>query len=559
MNSENILLDAPGHESPEVTLLDKKDTAVSGEFDTLLEQGNTYLKEQEYAKAAECFEKARKTDITRENEVLDSLAKAYVGCEDAIRAMYWLECASEELGKEGYEHDLMTLYQTGVAGSELKEEAENYFVIVAKEEKKREAEERRKSLKDYYGPEKPDYPRSFTDKLRELIEFERTLPYKIRDINKELKDANGKKEEKLKTDLELLNKKHESLLNECKAEKEKCHAEQNFFFEYPMSIENRYSSVKKYRKSKGHCLYGFGSEDALPFYLNDEGYDTIYDTSLHAAKIDGKYCHVPTTYLTGEKDFFFFDEKNVKGYIKDKDYDVKDAELFISDYFRNNLVAKLGFLKQFLVGDSRFITLYCDWDYMKEHADEKYEMAYLWDTDVLYVNSYSDYCDKLESLQTYYDAAKDLTDLYLPIGEDKTFKDMKEYVIAWSFDSQSMCTDVDCYDMRYMKKAFLILHNNKIIAIVLPKQSADVIKIHARKCTVRDENYQLRTYNRVESIRREAGTNWEYYVATTMDYIAFKLGNRLKPVDLTEAKPEGLPGDLWRLWIRFRYAQNVEK
>ena len=48
-------------------------------------------------------------------------------------------------------------------------------------------------------------------------------------------------------------------------------------------------------------------------------------------------------------------------------------------------------------------------------------------------------------------------------------------------------------------------------------------------------------------------------MVTTLDYIAFKLGNKLVPVDITEKKPDGLPGDLWRLWLRFRYAQNAEK
>ena len=110
-----------------------------------------------------------------------------------------------------------------------------------------------------------------------------------------------------------------------------------------------------------------------------------------------------------------------------------------------------------------------------------------------------------------------------------------------------------------MKKAFVIMHNNKIIAIVLPKKSADVVKVHANLCKVWDENDHLWYFNKVESIRRESGTNWEYYVATTLDYIAFKLGNKLAPVDITEKKPDGLPGDLWRLWLRFRYAQNAEK
>lgn len=559
MSSENRLFDAPVHEPLEMTLLSEADVSISenDQFTALVNQGNVYLESKEFIKAAECFEMARKSDVVRETELLDGLAKAYIGCKDVIRAMYWLECASEEFGKEKYEHDLMTLYQTGAAGSDLKEEAEKYFIAFAKAEKKKKAEERRKALQNYFGPEKPDYPQSFIDKMKQLIEFERTLPYKLRDINKELKDAKGAKEEKLKKERELLNERHELLLNECKAEK--CHAEQEFFFEYPVSRENRYSAVKNYRKSGGHSLYAFGAENAQPFYLNDEGYDTIYDSSLHAEKVDGHYCHVPSTYLAGEKDFFYFDEKNRKGYIKDKDYDVTDAELFVSDYFRGDLVAKLDFLKQFLVDDDRFITLYCDWDYMKAHADEKYDMTYLWDTDTLLVDPYSDHRDKSENLLAYYNAARDLTELYLPIGEDKKFKNMKEYVIEWSLDSQGNCTDESCYDLRYMKKAFLIMHNDKIIAIVLQKKSADVIKLHANKCAVRDENNQVRYFNRVESIRRESGTNWEYYVATTMDYIAFKLGHQLKPVDLTEAKPEGLPGDLWRLWIRFRYAQNVEK
>ena len=100
MSSENILLDAPGYESSEVTLLDKKENVIFGGFDALLEQGNTCLEKKDFIKAAEYFEKARKTDITRENEVVDGLAKAYFGCKDEIRAMYWMGCASEEFGKE---------------------------------------------------------------------------------------------------------------------------------------------------------------------------------------------------------------------------------------------------------------------------------------------------------------------------------------------------------------------------------------------------------------------------------------------------------------------------
>lgn len=58
-------------------------------------------------------------------------------------------------------------------------------------------------------------------------------------------------------------------------------------------------------------------------------------------------------------------------------------------------------------------------------------------------------------------------------------------------------------------------------------------------------------YHVVETYLQE-GTNWEHYVATTMEHITRKCSGNLLPLDVTETKPEGLPDILWRFWIRQR-------
>ncbi len=553
----------------EHTLLSQQDTSAATGFDALLEQGNAHLAKGDYQQAAECFEKARKADLVRENEVMEGLAKAYRGCGDGIRALYWLVCAAEEVGDQRYEQEIMELYMTGVAGAALKEEAEAYFNELAKAEERRIKEERKAEILKNMGPRKEAFPQSFMEKLQKLIDFEeicicskyetdrKLRPQYRHNDNRTFAEKTAEEERIIHADEEIV-KQYAAMLVECREEKERLGIKGTYFFDSPVKRLNQLDEMRNFRQKGGYSLYNeYGKSDAEHYYTEQQGYD-IRSYEMRAT-VD--HIHVPDTVLEGEVDFFFLDRQNRHIPREMKDMDVSDAVLYTNWDYQGKLIGTLDFLAPFLV-DDRYVTLYADWAYMREHKEEKYEISYLWDTDVLIACRYKDvddivtsWNDPLESLQTYYDASKDLTAMYLPIGENQTFSNMKEYVIGWGYDSHNMRENGDAYDVRYMKKAIVLLHGGMIRAIVLPRKTSDIIKIHGHFCPM-GESSLSKGYDRIESIRREPGPNWEYFVATTMNHIAKKLGDQLKPLDLTEERPEGLPADLWRFWIKCRYNQQ---
>lgn len=552
-------------------------------FDIYVKQADEFWENQEFKEAAICYEEARRSDLSRESELFEILARTYLRCGDSIRAIYWFECAAEEFGMDDYRQDLMELYQTGVVGKELKDKADQYFEDLKKTEEEREREKRRAAILKDITHEKAEYPEKLVAKMKKLIEFERTYVYKLRDFDRDERGADGETLKKIKRDRQNLNKRYEELLDECRKEKVNCNVRQDFFFEYPLLKGPRGRVVDSFRKDGGYSLYWANEEKPKSFYMKEQGYDIIYNSSLHAKEFRGldldhiyynhnhwdtgrdmdveRYVHVPATKIGGELEFSFLDEKNGTQCIKDVQQDVSNAKLCLSrDFYRKPLIAGIEYFKRFLI-NNKSIILYCDWEYLKEHLEENmeesYEIAYLWDSDILYVENYDDNLAPLVSLDHYCLASKVLTEIGLPVGEKRYFKDMKEYIMKWGPNYTYECKEEYCADYRFMKKASIIMHGEKIIAILLPKESSEVIKVHAGSLQIVDGKYT--EYKRkVSSIRLEPGANWEYFVATTMDALAFQFKDKLPVFDITEQKPEGLPADLWRLWVRFRYASNAD-
>ncbi len=548
--------------SEDMTLLDSTDkseeTALVLAFKNY--NGETESGQPNYEKAAEYFEKARREDVTKEAEFLLSMARAYRECGKSIHAIHWFKRAISDYGMNEAEPELMKLYQTGVVGKELKEKADKYIATVEKADK----EQRINNLLEEYEKNKVDYPESFLSDLNYLLAFEKeyvelinsTKPLRVPPLKKGLFGGNKREIEKIQAknkEYEEVRKSQAELYEDDKKraleEKEALGIKGKLFFEYPLLTENARNCVRLFRKdldvlgtSKNYSLYSFGNKQALEFYLYDEGYDV-------------REFHGACTYEAGEL-FLFMADENGKLITKDN-LDGNNIRLYTcpaNSYTPR--VATFNYVKKLLV-DTRFILLHRDWEYFKEHRDEKYTLKYLWDYDYRIVDRYRTSLSVDESLKNYYMGSKDLTDCYADLAENYQ-NSMRKYFSDNNMKNIAGADDGEPYDERYMKKALLVYAGDRIVAVAIPRKEADVILVHGnlRKINLDINDEEYTRFTEVESITLEKGTKWEYYLATTIHYLAVYQAKQLKPVDGTEIKPEGIPDKLWRLWLRARYANQ---
>ncbi len=367
-------------------------------------------------------------------------------------------------------------------------------------------------------------PESFKKKLKDLLEYQRTG------------DA-----------------KKTALAEELRAEKAAGKIDGKFFFEYPDTFgktTRQYILDKK--KPGGFSIYRFGNTKEENYFSPEQGYKGIGS-------------HWSETGRDSELNLVIWD----KGKLVNKEYPEGKNETLYMDGHKSNRWISWKFLCQ-LLSDKLYLPLYCDREYLKNHQNEKYTIEYIMDTELRYAPLPEKAQSVEEMIMSLYLGMPELTEAFFALKKGgnkyKKFRDVFVNEIKEvngdkdGKDTIKFESDHKLYShMRYMKRGIVVWHAKKIIAILIPKRSANINVVcgpHVER-RINDKYVYLR---KVDGLGIEPGPNWEYYVATTIDYIATNLTQYLSVgMDVAEQKPEGLPDDLWSLWIRMRYENFVKK
>ena len=124
-----------------------------------------------------------------------------------------------------------------------------------------------------------------------------------------------------------------------------------------------------------------------------------------------------------------------------------------------------------------------------------------------------------------------------------------------------------CYigeDWRVQKKACILWYYKQIAAIFVPKEPESILKInyiYDRPFLVVHQ-YSREEKNigcRVDQIEEKKSQNGLADLASTMDYVVKELSVHMKPVDIMGTCADGVPEELWRLWIEKRYLAGKER
>lgn len=568
MSNEKTLADTPLEEKKDAvmgTLMDAADmqSKTDDQMQELLKKVQEHNNNGEYEQMIKVLETCMRLEPSNGYLVL-LVAMAYRDDGKKIQAVHWFRKAFSEFGVAEAERELMQLYATGIAGPDCKKQAEEYFAAEeAKAEAEKKAEEERKETEkreenlaaiEELGPRKTELPESLVAKMHDLLEYEKTYLESIRNVkfqevpekkgfiftNKKeierIQKANLEKENQLKKYAE----DHKQKIDELKEEKQKLGIQETLFFEYPFVTQ----STNWYRNAeKGNDIYR---------YRRSVVHGDVYSSSV--GSIDMRVFY--SNYILGEMGFYLFDgDKQINA-----DYPVgKNERLYFTDRYYSRRVRPFYLRDQYANNDG-YIVLYCDREYMKDHADEWFSYFYLWDSQNKKGSEPkgNDCKDAKQSLKEYYECNTELTSKYIPIGENKKYRDFHEYVVKNSYEMIPMGGEEYKYvEECFAKKAMVVKHNDKIVAIILPKKKQKLIHIHSTTETYTGKDGKEGLIKHVNYVRRRFNeASWEYVTFTAMHSLACLYNSELPPFDVTEIKPEGLPDELWRMWIRLRTAKQ---
>ncbi len=224
-------------------------------------------------------------------------------------------------------------------------------------------------------------------------------------------------------------------------------------------------------------------------------------------------------------------------------------------------------LCKLMKGDDFFV-LYSDREYIKNNMEDMYTAQYIWNDRLTYVDRQLPKRSFQEVKNNIFEGSPILAEAFFDLrGDNKCRAFWKALeseargmeALPYSTDQQREYERNHNFESedRFMKMGLIIWHNQKIVAILIPYAVANIIRISGPMVSLKIDGKAMNA-RKVEAVVIEQGPNWEYYVATTIDYIARSLLLDLsKPIDVTEQKPEELTDELWSLWVRLRHGMKL--
>jgi hypothetical protein len=542
---------------------------ICGELGQLYFTGFYGTETPDYEKAIAYFKQQIQLDPAQGHRSVLQLAQAYRNRENYFQAIHWYKKGMSEYGIAECEDELWDLYMTGVGGEDLKNQAKARMERKAQEAGKTAKETDAETAGEQQKPEqaseesreeqateqasplewdRTEYPRSFTDKMEQLLAFEmqiRSIPEEA-EVPKRKRGlfSNKAEVERIEADNARLRQKKENDMTRCKQikkelaeEKTKLGTDREFFFDIPQVTyaDPYYIKNKYYQNVGGHSLYTGYLNAHAPLLWDWSGYHfDVYED------------HIGETYVQDELNFYMCDEQ---GKLVDKNYAGTGRKYLYFGNHRKERAQSLDLLKPLMESDL-YIRLFYDWKYIEEHLNDKYAVNYLWDTDLCEGYSNRDIPDAESMIQRYGGYCPELTVLNtLPYGG------FEPYLLD---NDRDICCGDSLYaqgiegirDFRFMKKAAIVWSHQKVRAILLPKTVSPVVKI-----TIQMDG---RKNFRVLDLAFETGSNLAFQNASTVALACACLKEDMPRFDVTMERPKELPYELWRLWIQLYYAQDVK-
>lgn len=397
------------------------------------------------------------------------------------------------------------------------------------------------------------------NKMQELVNFEKTWWWKSKKTPKRVPEKKGiiftnKKEiEKIKQENAVLlreqtegKEKYAQMLADLMKEKQENHVTEQLFFESPLLTCSNDAEIH-HLKTCGEALYGYGKTENR---ISDFAYSV---GAGRTGKVD------MITYLSGEAWLYIYDKEH--NFICYKNPKGNGERLYFDGMNYESAKCKYEDMLTALC-DQEYLCLYSDLELLKNSQEKQFELQYIWDfrNQAIYSSEkikelYDEqgWKDADENIEAYFSNAKKMTDFYVKTCEG--VMSYRDRVVNWP--NEKYCGDNErgcCYEIFARKKALVFSCDNHIAAILIPKEETEVLNIRGNSMpftsTTKDEYQQ---HYCIKEIFNNPGTNWEFYAASTMHYVAYQLKDKMKPMNLRERKPEGMPDSMWRLWIRMRF------
>lgn len=368
--------------------------------------------------------------------------------------------------------------------------------------------------------------------------------------NEELKQNQEQAEKKYRE----INEEFSDLLQEEDGEKNK----KGVFFEVPYDSEKSFESFCEENQVEP-MLYRFRDENS---YEDEE-----------------KKAHLSLTRTVGELHFSFRDKEGQR--IKSAD-EIEKSSLYEEGFYPFKECKLDEVLSYFQ--DEKFCVLYSDEELLLENKEGAYRLSYICDMDVVsYADEVKKYPLKAFDIQHMLGRLEEqntcLTQIftkdyenysdYIYSHEEKNAPMPKIYSQEEILKNYTESNEAGkyCYigeDWRVQKKACILWYYKQIAAIFVPKEPESILKInyiYDRPFLVVHQ-YSREEKNigcRVDQIEEKKSQNGLADLASTMDYVVKELSVHMKPVDIMETCADGVPEELWRLWIEKRYLAGKER
>lgn len=384
--------------------------------------------------------------------------------------------------------------------------------------------------------------------------YYRKRPLRILEEESEIEDWNEKlkqKQEHAEENYQEVKKEFLALYQRELGKEEKI----GVFFETPYNPERSFRTYCK-ENEKNQILYRFGNENS---YEDEE-----------------KKTHLSITRTVGELHFSFRDKAGQK--IKDFSK-IKEGSLYEEGFYPFQTCTLGEVLPYF--EDEKFSVLYSDEDLLLENTEGEYRLSYICDMDVVsYAEEVKSYplksFDIYEMLEKLEQQNSELTRIFT-----KNYSNYSEYICGYEDEkaqnpkiysheeiienyTKSKEAGKYCYvgeDWKVQKKACILWYYKQIAAIFVPRESESILKInyiYDRPFLVVHQ-YSREEKNigcRIDQIEEQKSENRLADLASTMAYIVKELSVHMQPVDVMETFADGIPEELWRLWIEQRYLIN---
>lgn len=387
--------------------------------------------------------------------------------------------------------------------------------------------------------------------------YYRRRPLKILDEESEIEKWN----EELKQSQEQAEKKYREIkkdFSDLLRQEDEDKGKKGTFFEIPYDPEKSFQSYCEENKVSP-MLYRFGDETS---YEDEE-----------------KKTHLSITRTVGELHFSFRDNEGQR--IKNTE-DIEKSSLYEEGFYPFKVCKLEDILSYF--EDEKFSVLYSDEDMLLENTEGEYRLSYICDMDVVsYADEVKQYplkpfdihqmLEKLEqqntSLTRIFTKGYENYSDYIYSHEDENVQNPKIYSQEEILENYTKSNEAGkyCYigeDWEVQKKACILWYYKQIAAIFVPREPESILKInyiYDRPFLV-VHRYSREEKNigcRVDQVEEQKSQNRWSDLASTMDYVVKELSVHMKPVDIMETCAEGIPEDLWRLWIEKRYLAGKER